>query len=382
MAKVKLPLSASSSIADFEINAEPIGITPFANQGITSEEAPVLLTLASEKTIGIEEFSVKMVKTGGQGTQAQARLFLNGTLAVIEDLVDEYGAITVQTPMGTIETFIAGTVENPQDQPDPAKNYAFLAVVVPETYRKLFAKIETYVPTGVCPATLKRVRDKATNAKGICGVKPFYLEGRGMTIGAAGEKLELLSPLTFVKVADAAVDAASKSLIQFLCTLSASATVAAGPYVLRLTTLAGGEVAWPIDLEVNLLEAVEPTPIAESADGQVKVYKVAPATGTEFNVGENVKVTGVNLGREGSPVTGIVEAYYTLPGDKRFTFTVPTVPLASTELTLTADDEPVKGLPVGEYDANLVLDRAKQGTPSDTLTIPLKVKITEYIPEE
>jgi len=258
MAKVSLPLTASSTLATVELDAKSVVAMPFANQGITAESAPVLLSLEANETVDAENFAARMVKSGGHGTLAQARLFVNAGLSVVEDLVDEYGAVTVQTPMGTIETFISGTIENPQDQPDPVKNYAFLALVVPEPYRKLFAQIETYVPTSACPAAVKRVRDKQTNQKGICGATPFYLEGRGMTFGSPGETLELLTPLTFAKVADVAVDAASKSEIQFLCTLPSSTAVAAGSYVLRLTTLAGGTVPWPLDLDVSVLTAVAP----------------------------------------------------------------------------------------------------------------------------
>ena len=259
MGKVNLPLTVSARSTELEPGAEPIRINPFANMGITSEAAPVLLALEAAKTVGVEEFATKMVRSGGQGTLAQARLALNATLTVLESLVDEYGAVTVQTPMGTVETFIAGTLENAQDQPDPGKNYAFLGIVVPECYRRLFAQIETYVPSEACPASLKRVRDKATNAKGLRGTDPFYLEGWNMSIGGEGETLELLDPVTRDKLCDVSVEAETKSPVQFVCTLAASTEIPTGSYLLRLTTLAGGDtVLWPVELKVELLEGVTP----------------------------------------------------------------------------------------------------------------------------
>ena len=258
--KKSIPLDVSSTLGTISTDT-PIAATPYANAtGVTTEKAPVLIAVRSTATVTAEEFAMRMVKTGGQGTEAQARLALNAVAAVLGELVEEYGAITVNTPFGTIQTFIAGTLESAQDAPDPETNRAFLGVVVPETYRRQFARMTAYVPTGACPAALKRVRDKATNAKGIRGASPFYLEGRGMTIGGEGETLELLDAATRDKLCDIAVDAESKSPVQFLCTLSPQAAIEAGTYLLRLTTLAGGEeTLWPVELKVELLEAAAPT---------------------------------------------------------------------------------------------------------------------------
>ena len=259
--KKSIPLDVSSTLGTIATDT-PIAATPYANAtGVTTEKAPVLIAVRSTATVTAEEFATRMVKAGGQGTEAQARLALNAVAAVLGDLVEEYGAITVNTPFGTIQTFISGTLENAQDAPDPEKNRAFLGVVVPEAYRRQFAQMTAYVPSDACPAALKRVRDKAKNARGIRGVSPFYLEGRGMTIGGEGEMLELLDTATRDKVCDISVDAESKSPVQFLCTLSPQTAIEAGTYLLRLTTLAGGETTlWPVELKVELLEAV-PAPV-------------------------------------------------------------------------------------------------------------------------
>ena len=258
--KKSIPLDVSSTLGKIATD-KPLEITPYANAtGVTTEKAPVLIAVRSVATVTAGEFAARMVKAGGQGTEAQARLALNAVAAVLGDLVEEYGAITVNTPFGTIQTFIAGTLENAQDTPDPETNRAFLGVVVPEAYRRQFAQMTAYVPAEACPVALKRVRDKATNAKGIRGTDPFYLEGRGMTIGGEGETLELLDAVTRDKVCDVSVDAESKSPVQFLCTLAPQTALEAGEYLVRLTTLAGGETTlWPIELKVTLLEAITPT---------------------------------------------------------------------------------------------------------------------------
>ena len=296
MAKSLLPLSVSSKTADITADGEALELNPFANAGITAADAPVLLALGSKGTVGADALAGRMVKHGGHGTKAEARLFLNTFAAVMGDLVDEYGAITVQTPFGTVQTFIAGTIANPQDQPDPSVNYAFLGVVIPEAYRRLFAQIETYVPAEACPAALKRVRDKATNAGGIRGTDPFYLEGREMTHGGDGETLELLDAVTRDKLCDIAVDAESKSPVQFLCTLSPQTALAAGPCLVRLMTLAGGEgTLWPLELKTELLEAV-PAPIPPVPQvSDLKLSGVAFEDGMQFYAGAaTTVVTGTN----------------------------------------------------------------------------------------
>ena len=257
--KRNIPLEVSSTLGRIATD-KPLEISPYANEtGVTTEKAPVLIAVRSAATVTAEEFAMRMVKTGGQGTEAQARLALNAIAAVLRELVEEYGAITVNTPFGTVQTYVSGTLENAQDAPDPETNRAFLGVIVPEAYRRQFAQMAAYVPAGACPVALKRVRDKATNRQGIAGTQPFYLEGRGMTIGGEGETLELLDPVTREKICDISVDAESKSGVQFLCTLAPQTAVEAGDYLVRLTTLAGGETTlWPVEIKVALIAAVEP----------------------------------------------------------------------------------------------------------------------------
>ena len=310
----KIPLEVSSKQANLPLGVALVA-SPYVNAtGITTEAAPLLLSVKSVRTVDADEFATRMITIGGQGTQAQARLALNAVAMTIEDLVREFGAITVVTPFGTVETFIAGTLENPQDQPDREKNFAFLSVIVPEAYRRKFAEMEAYVPTEAYPVALKRVRDKATNAKGIRGTEPFYLEGRGMTIGGAGETLELLDAVTRDKLCDISVDAESKSTVQFLCTLSPQTAIEKGDYLVRLTTLAGGEATlWPVELKVELVEAVpapEPVPLAQSVSGDIKIMSM-DAVGSEAPWA----IHGLNVGlTSDDEPNGIVDAVATVGG--------------------------------------------------------------------
>ena len=305
--KKTIPLEVSSTLGRIATD-KPLEISPYANAtGVTTEKAPVLIAVRSTATVTAEEFAARMVKTGGQGTEAQARLALNAVAAVLGDLVEEYGAITVNTPFGTVQTFIAGTLENAQDTPDPETNRAFLGVVVPEAYRRQFAQMSAYVPTDACPVALKRVRDKATNAKCIRWTDPFYLEGRGMTFGGEGETLELLDMATRDKVCDIAVDAESKSPVQFQCTLSPQTAIEAGEYLVRLTTLAGGEsTLWPVELKVTVEAGEAPDPLAPKV---TRVESVGVGEG-EYNLMEPATFEGENLGLD-----GLVEVKYTATRD-------------------------------------------------------------------
>ena len=296
----RLPLNVSSKLTNLEASATALQLTAYANATPTAEKAPVLVAVQSAKHIDADAFANQLCAEGGQGTPAQARLLVNALASVFGTLVETYGAITVNTPFGTVQTFITGTLENPQDQPDPATNYPFLAVVVPEVYRKLFASFETYVPAEACPVTLRRVRDKATDRPGICGTQPFYLEGSGMTFGGDGEKLELLDPVTKVPVASATVDLGSATKIQFACTLAGTAAVAKGKYVLRLTTLAGGEsTLWPADLEVELLEAIPEPAKPRVTATELKVIKTS--VDTEYDIFGLENVEAIRGYSEGEP---------------------------------------------------------------------------------
>ena len=286
-----LPIAVSSTLTNIESAGQVLTVSPYANAGVTAEQAPVLLSVVSKRTMEAEEFASRMLTVGGQGTLAQARLVVNGIAGVMMDLVEEYGAITVQTPFGTVQTFVSGSVDSATAQPDPETNRAFLGVVVPETFRRQFAQFEPYVPADACPAALKRVRDKATNAKGIRGVSPFYLEGRGMTFGGEGETLDLLDPVTRDVICAVSVDAELRGETQFLCTLSPQTAIEAGEYLVRLTTLAGGETTlWPVELKVELLEAA-PAP-APSIDD---VYTSGHEGECTVHDGDEVTILGANL---------------------------------------------------------------------------------------
>ena len=89
-----------------------VEVSPYGNETDTAGKAPVLVSIAANRTVDADEFAKLMLENGNQGTLPQARLVVNAVAAVLTRIAEEYGAVTVQTPFGTVETFVAGSVEN------------------------------------------------------------------------------------------------------------------------------------------------------------------------------------------------------------------------------------------------------------------------------
>jgi len=294
----RIPLELSSTLDATQQATLLLGasaeVSPYTNETGTAAKAPVLVSIAANRTVDADEFAKLMLENGNQGTLPQARLVVNAVAAVLTRLAEEYGAVTVQTPFGTVQTFVAGSVENPQDAADADANYAWLGVALPESFRRTVAAIETYVPSGACPAALKRIRDKATNAPHIADTGEFYLEGLGLTFGRSDETLELLDADGEAKVCDVAVAPdPAPSEVQFVCNLPRA--VAAGRYTLRLVTSAGGEKLWPLTIKADVESAIVPAvkSIVSEAAGAAAGVLVRNAA---------IKVSGANFGADADGV--------------------------------------------------------------------------------
>ena len=312
----KIPLELSSTLDATQQATLLLGasaeVSPYSNETPTAGKAPVLVSIAANRTVGADDFAKLMLENGNQGTLPQARLAVNAVAAVLTRLAEEYGAVTVQTPFGTVQTFVAGSVANPQDAADADANYAWLGVALPEAFRRTVAAIETYVPSGACPAALKRIRDKATNAAHIADTDEFYLEGLGLTYGGADEALELLDAGGEAKVCDVAVAPdPAPSEVQFVCSLPRA--VAAGRYTLRLVTSAGGDKLWPLTLRADVVSAIVPAvkSIVSEAPGAAAgvLVRNAPIRVSGANFGAEVDDVAVKfVYADGTEVAGTVSA--------------------------------------------------------------------------
>ena len=290
----KIPISVTSTIAK-ENEARPLSVDPYANNtGKTGELAPILIAVKSEGTVDAENFAALMVKNGGQGTEAQARLFVNSMFAVIADLVEEYGAVTVETPFGTVQTFVTGSLENAHDAADSEVNYPFIGVKPCKAIVNAISGLEATVAAGTCPASVRRVMDKASGELNkIHGTGEFYIDGDNITLGGEGEKVELYDETAKAKVADITV-IDHTSLAHVIAKLPATVAIPKGKYFVRVTTTGGGEQLWPVGCKATLVEAVEP------ASGPT-VTGTTPAKLNFDQTGDKINGTGLDLG-EGDTV--------------------------------------------------------------------------------
>ena len=351
----KIPLSVSSNLsfiqsatAGLNGSTGSISAGTHVNNGATGSSAPILIDVEADRTIDADTFALAMIDKGGQGTDAQARLVINAMYDVLNDLIEEYGAITVNTPFGRIETYIEGSLENATDSVGE-DNVAALTIIPDAAIMRVFAKMEAYVPASACPGVLRRIKDVATGKAGeIHGNGAFYAQGDKLTYGADGEKVELYSEDGATKKCDVAVDAATKSEAQLKCSLSQGAVTELGKYILRVTTKAGTDNLWPLDLKVNVTELPR-DPLAPV----ITSLSCAGSEAGKASAGGAITIAGSNLGsaeatgyeiefglkRSGDWVQelGLTDHMATWT-DNTITFAEGLVDLTSSEVTLTDGD--------------------------------------------
>ena len=262
----------------------------FANAGATADAAHYLFSFETERGVNAAELAVKTQKEVNRGTVTEAELFWNTLCAVVVDLCEEYGAVTVQTPFGMIETRCAGSVDNAFAQ--PAEGSVYLDFVFSDAQRREFAKIEARVPAAGKSLRLVRVTThceggRKSREKVLLVGQPFHLEGYNMTYGRPGERLELWDVALTAKVCDVTVTThAAKDL--WFCAMPDIA-IAPGRYKLVLNSFAGGD---SLEQETLLVDVEgEPTPppepIAQTSDGQVKIMTLADeGQGETFTFGD------------------------------------------------------------------------------------------------
>ena len=263
----KIPISVTSTVVK-ENEVVPLSVDPYANNtGKTGELAPILIAVKSEGTIDAENFAALMLKAGGQGTEAQARLFVNAMFAVLADLFEENGAITVDTPFGTVQTYIAGSLDNAHDEVNAAVNYPFLGVKPCKAIENAINGLEATVTGGICPASVRRVMDKATSElHKIHGTGEFYIDGDEITLGGEGETVELYDEAGKVKVADVTI-IAHTSRANIIAKLAPTTTIPKGKYFVRVTTTGGGDQLWPVGCKATLVEDAEPSSAGPTVTG-------------------------------------------------------------------------------------------------------------------
>jgi len=258
----KIAIQTSSGLKATE--GLSLGVSSVQNNGATAATAPVLLTLQSDGTLNAEGLAKAICAIATSFTEVEGRYIVNAVeQALVEIVTNCQYPTNVQLGFATFLWEVAGSLEAADAPANPLTNVPFMTGLVPERYRKVFASYDTYVPTTDLPCILKRIRDKATNTATIHGTNTFYLEGRGLTYGGTGEKVELWNSRGG-KVCDVTVSK-HDSMILFECAIPAnpSEEIEVGQYYwIKITTLAGGGSAggtlYTSDLKVEFAEGVTP----------------------------------------------------------------------------------------------------------------------------
>ena len=287
MAKSKLPVAVGSNVTYGLGSMSSLSVGTTENKTATAAEAPLFVLNEIEDTVSAAKLAEKMIVKYPNGSVVEAGLFINGFAEVLADYFADEEAYTIQTPMGTVETSVAGSVEEPDAGYLTDENYPQLSLVAPVAWRKEAAKIEAYLPDSEKPCKITRVRDCESKSAELTVDESFYLEGVNLTYGGTGEKLELLENGT--KIADVTVTSHS-SKINFTCQIpSGTAIDEEKTHVLKLTTSAGTDKLWPCEIEVTLKEPPVVTPTIEAM--------FSPGYESEGKVAKNART--INIDGEG-----------------------------------------------------------------------------------
>lgn len=244
----KLTISAVSTLTAMPSVKPSFSVTPNPNMMPASQEkAPVLLSVESAGSVEAQEFAERFAAKCSHIDTIEAVRRINAFGETLSGCAEE--GKNVQLGFMNLEINISGTVPD-TNAPLNEANEAFYSAVVSDAIRKTFSSLDTHIPTSVCPADVKRVRDVDSGANVILGTKPFYIQGVKLTYGKPGEKVELFDKTGATKLADVKVlDATSEISLK----AQLPEALESGRYYLLVTTLAGGKTTlYPVGLNVTV----------------------------------------------------------------------------------------------------------------------------------
>ena len=89
----RIPLELSSTLDATQRATLLLGasaeVSPYGNETDTAGKAPVLVSIAANRTVDADEFAKLMLENGNQGTLPQARLVVNAVAAVLTRLAED-----------------------------------------------------------------------------------------------------------------------------------------------------------------------------------------------------------------------------------------------------------------------------------------------------
>ena len=351
------------------------------NTGATKESAPYLGSYIAKETVAMAAFAAVVgAKCGLPPIQVMA--ILGGAFDAIAALEAE-SLVRVHTDIGVVCGVITGSFPTADATFDPTRNALELALRLDERLRLDLADVTATIVTD---ADVTRVR--VDNAMDIEEQKPmnlihgkhvFRVAGFNMVLSDEGAAVFLQNSLgtTFPVTVDEVV---SKQLF----TAHTAELLEAGDYKLVVKSRAG-DAAGPLQTSfrrVKYLRVVdpEPVPIAQSSDGEVKIFSLTDGGQSEsFDASHTWNMSCEGFFHEAGEGhrwrVGAVDILGIEVGgeERRINLTVNTAADGRSATLVGAD---TGDLPPGTYE-NAILDiNITDETNNDNMQIPIKLVVS------
>ena len=351
------------------------------NTGATKESAPYLGSYIAKETVAMAAFAAVVgAKCGLPPIQVMA--ILGGAFDAIAALEAE-SLVRVHTDIGVVCAVITGSFPTADATFDPTRNALELALRLDERLRLDLADVTATIVTD---ADVTRVR--VDNAMDIEEQKPmnlihgkhvFRVAGFNMVLSDEGAAVFLQNSLgtTFPVTVDEVV---SKQLF----TAHTAELLEAGDYKLVVKSRAG-DAAGPLQTSfrrVKYLRVVdpEPVPIAQSSDGEVKIFSLTDGGQSEsFDASHTWNMSCEGFFHEAGEGhrwrVGAVDILGIEVGgeERRINLTVNTAADGRSATLVGAD---TGDLPPGTYE-NAILDiNITDETNNDNMQIPIKLVVS------
>ena len=363
-----------------------VGYRLVRNGTSTADRAPYLGVAVPVGSLAYDNILTRMLERGTHMTRATAQYFLN---AFYEYAAEAIADDVVRINMGAVSIYpmIGGSFDSEDDEFRAPRNTLYVGATLSQEIRDAVSGIvPANLGEGPAKGTVKisSVMDLASETyRLIDGLKEFRIVGIDLTVpDGEDESLSLVAADGLTKVADITV-VSTEDGQRITCRLATA--VSAGTYYVRLVSH-GLDPTAPLSTvlhKVTVKAAAtppEPVPIAQSSDGEVKIFSLTDGGQSEsfdashtwdmscegffHEAGEGhrwrvgaVDILGIEVGGE----------------ERRINLTVNTAADGRSATLVGAD---TGDLPPGTYE-NAILDiNITDETNNDNMQIPIKLVVS------
>ena len=205
-----------------------IKVKRYKNKLKSADKAPYLMRVVSNGTRNLDDILRDVAKETGW-TLPTVRMYYNAFLEQLKDELQQ--GHKVETPIGTFEPAISGTVPCEDSPLDPKKNKVYIKVTPPASWQKALAKLTPVMVGG--PESALMVGEVFTGALGAKGYN-VIVSGQSFVVTGDGflEDGILSVSLTDAKGVVHAVTVEARKKTALVCKLSG--TVAKGKATLEV----------------------------------------------------------------------------------------------------------------------------------------------------